>query len=273
MRYRRFELLVLTVGTAAIFGSAFISSTGAPIVQEVIAQLMLLGVLFAAVHWGRNGGFAAATIASLAYILLRIPVVLQAEGLTGDIATLLLIRVFTFGLVGIVGGELCARIKYIFSGLEASNSIDEDSRIYNQRGMVRALQTACGQHTRYETPCTVILITLDPRLTAELRASKRRAIVRSIASHVRNDIRLVDEAGRLDDGRFAILLPHTNADGGAIVAERLHAGLIDLVGAKDESLTVQALSAPPQFDRIAELTQQLASTLPVVEPQTGLSSS
>jgi len=273
MKYRRFEVLVLTVGAAAIVASLFLSPSGAPLVQEVIAQLMLLGVLVAAVHWGRTGGFIAATLASLIYIVMRVPMVASAEGLTAPIATLLLVRVLTYGLVGIVGGELCGRIKYIFAKLENSSSIDDWSQIYNQRGIVRALETACGQYTRYETPCSVVTVAMDPHLTEELRPSRQRSLVRGVASYIRSDIRLVDEAGRLDDGRFIVILTHTPDSGAEVVANRLHKGICNALGAKEESLTIERLSAPEGIDAIVGLKDELASELAEVPAQGVLSSS
>ena len=45
----------------------------------------------------------------------------------------------------------------------------------------------------------------DPELFKDLRTSKQRSIVRGVANHIRNDIRLVDEAGRLEDGQFIVI--------------------------------------------------------------------
>jgi GGDEF domain-containing protein len=257
MRYSRFEALVLVVGGAAIVGSILFSYQGAPVAEEVVAQLLLLAVLVAAVHWGRKGGFVAASIASVIYIVMRIPLVIEAEGLTSDIVVLILVRVLAFGLVGVVGGELCSRIKYIFAKLEDSNSIDDWSQFYNQRFVVRALESAIGQYERYETPFSIVLVRLDPKLLKDLRMSKQRSIVRGVANHIRNDIRLVDEAGRLEDGQFIIILPHTPAEGGEVVVERVARGVRDTLGAKDESVSAELLSAPRDTGRIQELRQEL----------------
>jgi GGDEF domain-containing protein len=257
MRYSRFEMIVLVVGGVAILGSIFFSLQGAPVIEEVIAQLMLLGVLVAAVHWGRNGGFIAASVASIIYIVLRIPLVIEAEGLSSDIVMLIFVRVLAFGLVGVVGGELCSRIKYIFAKLEDSNSIDDWSQFYNQRFVVRALETAIGQYERYETPFSVVLLGMDSELMKDLRVSKQRSIVRGVASHIRNDIRLVDEAGRLEDGTFIVILPHTPREGGEVVVERLGRGVRDTLGSKDESVTAELLSAPQDAGRLQELRQEL----------------
>lgn len=258
MKYSRFETLVLVVGVASIVGSLFFGIEAAPIAEEVVAQLLLLGVLVGAVHWGRNGGFVAATIASLIYIVMRIPLVIEYEGLNGDIASLILVRILTYGLVGIVGGELCGRIKYIFARLESSNSIDDWSQVYNQRYITHALEAACGQFQRYDTPFSVVTVSLAPALMADLRASKQRNMVRGVATHIRNDIRLVDELGRLQDGTFVAVLPHTPRDGAAVVSERLHGGICQTLGAKEESVICEILATPEDYETLSSLTNDLA---------------
>jgi GGDEF domain-containing protein len=257
MKYRWFEGIVILVGGTAMLGSVLLSLGSPLVLEEVIAQLLLFAVLVGAVHWGRNGGFAAATAASLVYIAMRIPLVMEAEGLTTDVATLIVIRVLTFGLVGVVGGALCTRIKYVFARLEDSSSVDEWSQIYNQRFIARALESAHGQYARYETPYSVVLIRLDPRLLAELRPTKQRTLVRGVANTIRNDVRLVDEAGRLEDGRFIIILPHTPAEGADVVAERLSKGVSDTLGAKEDSITAQVLAAPQDVGRLDDLRATL----------------
>jgi diguanylate cyclase (GGDEF)-like protein len=256
---------VLVVGGGAIIGSVLVSLGSSPVIEEVIAQLLLLGVLIVAVHWGRSGGFIAAVVASLLYIVLRIPLVVEAEGLSADLAILIITRVITFGLIGVVGGEMCMRIKYVFARLEDSSSIDDWSQIYNQRFVVRSLESAHGQYTRYETPYSVVLIHLDSKLFEELRTSKQRTLVRSVGSCIRNDIRLVDEAGRLRDGRFVVILPHTPSEGARVVAERLSRGVSDTLGSKDESITAHVLAAPEDAGRLDELRAGLLRELESAE--------
>lgn len=259
MKYSRFEALVIAVGAAAILGSILFAYQGVMVVEEVAAQLLLLGVLLGAVHWGRNGGFIAALAASLIYVVARIPMALSQDHLTGTVASLILVRVFTYGLVGIVGGELCSRIRYIFARLENSNSVDEWSRLYNQKLIRRSLAAAAGQYERYQTPYSVVVLEMSAALFTDLRASKQRSLVRGVADYIRNDIRLVDEAGRLEDGRFVVVLPHTAKDGGRVVAERLHKGACDTVGAKSESIVTTLLGADEDRIAIGELIDSIAA--------------
>lgn len=268
MKYSRFEALLITVGAAAILGSILFAYQGAAVIEEIGAQLLLLGVLFAAVHWGRNGGFIAALGASILYVVARIPMALEQEQLTGTVASLILVRVLTYGLVGIVGGELCSRIRYIFARLEDASSIDEWSRLFNQKLVGRSLSSAAGQFSRYQTPYSVIVVEMSAALLADLRASKQRSLVRGVADYIRNDIRLVDEAGRLDDGRFIIVLPHTPKAGGNVVVERLHEGVCDTVGAKPESIRMTLLGAAEDVDALNEL----AGSIPCEEDSAQVSS-
>jgi len=259
MKYSRFETLVLVVGAGAVVGSFFLSTGASIVVEEIVAQLLLMGVLVAAVHWGRKGGFVAATLASIVYIVMRIPLMIQEQALSADVLSLIVVRVLTYGLIGIVGGELCGRIKYVFARLEDASSIDDWSQVYNQRIIARTLEASCSQYARYDTPFSIVLMELAPRLFAEVRVSRQRAMVRAVASHIRNDIRLVDEIGRLQDGRFIVVLPHTPLDGANVAAKRLLAGVCDTLGARNESVAVKVLATPDDVDKLEQLYQQLAS--------------
>ena len=257
MKYSRFEALVSGIGAIAVLSALALSARGALVIEEVVAQVLLLLVLFAAVHWGRNGGFIAALGASILYLLARVPLVAAMGGLTWDVTSIVLVRVLSYGLVGIVGGELCSRIRYIFAKLEDSSSVDEWSQVFNQRFIMRALESALGQHGRYQTPYSVVVIQLADVLLSDLKSSKQRSIVRGVATHIRNDIRLVDEAGRLDDGRFLVVLPHTPREGALIVGERLHHGICNVVGAREDSIVVTILGAPEDADQLLELRRGL----------------
>lgn len=259
MRYARLEVLIIGIGTAAVTTSLLFTYRSQPIVEEIVAQLLMIVVLIAAVHWGRRGGFVAATLASLIYILLRIPLVIDQHGLSADVISLIIVRVAAYGLLGIIGGELCRRLKYFLARVEGSTNIDDWSQVYNQAHIGRSLESAAAQHQRYGMPYSAILVEITPGLTAELRPSRERMLVRGVASHLRNDTRLVDEIGRFDDGRFLVLLPHTPKDNAVMVAQRLRAGVSDALGARKESVTTTVLGAPEDLDALTDLREEIGS--------------
>ena len=261
MKYSRFELLVLGVGVIAVAGTIAFSLTSRPDGVEVLAQLLLLVALTGAVHWGRSGGLVGAVVAFLIYLLARLPLIL-ASGWTTGTMELVLVHGVTYGFIGIVGGELCGRLKYFFARSSESPSIDECSRVYNQQFMAQLLATALGGFDRYQAPFSVVVLRLAPAVTSELRVRKASSLVRAVANHLRNDVRMIDDVGRLDDGTFVLLLPHTPKPGAAVAAERVRVGVRDIVGAKDDSVTVHILGAAEDTDALRTM---LAGVTPRAE--------
>jgi GGDEF domain-containing protein len=257
VNYTRFEWITLVIGGTAIGGTLVASfSGGTPIPEEIVAQVMLFGVLAAALHWGRSGGSMAAFAATVVYTIMRVPAVLDG-GLTGDIAVLVLMRAAAYGLLGIVGGEAFGRLKYFLARVENSTNVDPDSLVFNERFTQQLLLANIGRHTRYGTPFALVLISVDPGVWDQLRIAKKRSMIAHLATHVRNDVRLVDDVGRLNDGRFILVLPHTPKDGALVAGERVRAGLCKLLGSLDETVTSQILAAPEDLTAI----QAFAATL------------
>jgi GGDEF domain-containing protein len=262
VKYSRFEWLTISVGGVAVLATVVFALRPRPDLIELAAQLLLMPVLVGAVHWGRKGGLIGALAATLAYVALRLPSVVSV-GLQADVLQLIVIRTVTYGFVGIIGGELCGRIKYFFARLEDSCSIDEHSRVYNQRFIAQSLSNHLGESARYGTVFSIAIIELASRLTADLRPSRVRSLVRSVADHMRNDVRLVDDVGRLDDGRFVLLFPHTPKDGAVVAATRVRAGVRDVLGAKDESVVLSIMGS---IEDSADI-QVLLDTIRVKDPE------
>ncbi len=260
MKYSRFERLIIGVGALAILGSLALSlQGGGPGLVEIVAQLLLFGVLVVAVHWGRRAGMYSALAGSLIYVALRVPVLSSSESLTVEGLIFMVSRIAAYGLVGIVGGEVCSRIKYIFARFDDSNTIDDWSRVYNQRYAAHAIEQARARYARYGEPFSLVLLTLSPAITAEMTPQRQRSLIRAVANYLRDDIRMVDEVGRLDDGRFVVLLPHTARDGGEVVTARLEAGVRQTVGAKPESVAAQCMGAAEDTVALAALNQEIIS--------------
>lgn len=261
MKYSRFEVLVLGVGLASVVGTGIMALQPRPDWIEFAGQVLILPVLVGAVHWGRKGGLAGAIGATLAYLALRLPSVV-AIGLEAEVLQLIIIRTVTYGFVGIVGGELCGRIKYFFARLEDSLSIDEHTKVYNQRFMSQLLSNSLAESQRYGTIFSITIIELAPCLTAELRPARVRTLVRAVADHIRNDVRLVDDVGKLDDGRFVLRFPHTPKDGAHVAAARVRVGVRDVVGARDESVTATVLGVTEDRAAIEALVASITPPAP-----------
>jgi GGDEF domain-containing protein len=256
VKYSRFELLTIGVGAVAVGGTVISALVPRPDWIELVAQLLLLAVLVGAVHWGRNGGLVSALGATLVYLAMRLPNIV-AGGTETEVLKLLLVRGATFGLVGVVGGEVCGRIKYFFAQIEHSGNIDEHSRVYNQRFLSQLLDTSLGSAERYGTAFSIVVVTLAPVLLGDLNPSRARTLVRSVANHIRNDVRMIDDVGRLDDGRFVMVLPHTPREGASIAGSRVRANVRDLIGAKDESVSTAVYSSADDVAAIKALADSI----------------
>lgn len=262
MKYSRFEALLIGAGALTVLGNILFIYPQARVFEEVIAQLLLLGVLAGAVHWGRKGGLVTAVIASVVYTVMRVPLLTALGGLEADVVGVVGLRVATYGIIGVLGGELCGRLKYVFARLERSDSIDDWSGVFNQRHIAGLIDSAAAQLDRYGAKYSLATITVDPATTSGLHPARVRKVIHSIANHIRNDIRLVDEVARLDDGSFLVLLPHTPKPGGEVVADRLRRGIITVVGAGSDSVSVRVLGGAEDASAIALLRESLGEATP-----------
>lgn len=257
MRYARFEAVAFLVGSAAIISSLFMSSTSRIIPAEVVAQLLMILVLAGALHRGRNGGFVTALIATSLYVGMRYQL-LTTQGLSTDVISMMLTRVLGYALVGVVGGELAGRAKYFLTRDEADTMIDPVTRVYSARYAGRAITTAVGRHQRYGTVCSAVCITVSPAVWASLKPSRMGALMRRIASHLRGDVRIVDDVAYRGNGSFVIILPETDGDGAAVAATRLRAGVAGVIGCDHDDITTRVLSCGTDDVALVELAHALA---------------
>ena len=258
MEYSRFERLVVGVTALLVLGTIAASSmTGGSNPREVIAQLMIVVVLAVAAHWGRKAGTIAALSACLICLVMLLP--LLSLGLSGAALLLVLSRILGYCLVGIVGGEVFGRVKYLFAASKDSGVIDEWSRVYNQRYAAKALEQALARHERYQEPFSVVIVALAPDDTVEQRTGRLRARVRSVANFLRDDVRMVDDVARLDDGRFVVLLPHTAGAFAPIVASRLADGVRQVLSVKEGGVTTTCLGADENSAALAEFAKNIGA--------------
>ncbi|PKQ38785.1 MAG: hypothetical protein CVT59_01510 [Actinobacteria bacterium HGW-Actinobacteria-1] len=257
MKYSRFELLMISLGVIVVVGSVILGPGTATVSwQEVIAQVLILGVLAAALHWGRDGGSVAAFAAILVYVIMRIPL-LSTLGPSQNLIIMIVTRALTYALVGIIGGEFFGRIKYVFARIDGNSMLDELTQVYNRTYCSQSLKSGLGQFQRYQTPFSIAILSLAPGLLSDLRPSRQRLLLRSVATHIRNDVRLVDDVGYLGDGRFIIMLPQTPKTGAEIASDRIRRSVRDLVGAKDDSVTSTPLGCPGDSAAICDLARSL----------------
>jgi GGDEF domain-containing protein len=248
LKYSRFELLALSVGSVSIAGAIFAAFRRGLLVEELIAQTLFLVVLVGAVHWGRKGGTLTAVIAVVAYAAIRAPLLIR-ESFSPDALELILIRTLTYSVVGIAGGELCGRVRYLLASVESNSNIDECTRLFNERFIAEMLRSMIGEYERYKTTFSVVALSLAESPQARLRP----AMLRTVANQVRGDVRLVDDVAYLDDGRFLLVLPHTDKAGARIAADRVSNGVRRVLGETGDSVRAEVLGVVDDLAAIRHL--------------------
>jgi GGDEF domain-containing protein len=250
MSYVRFERYAIAIAALVVLSMVAVSARDLTHnASELVAESLMFAVFVAAVHYGRKGGLVAAMSASVIYVLLNVPNMTLSHGLTTQVLFLITLRVLVFGLIGIVGGEACGRLRLFMTRASSAEIFDDWSRVFNQRYAYTALTRSIAAFERYGQQFTLALISLAPSITADLGAQRARNIVRSVSKHLRGDVRMVDEVARLDDGRFLVLLQNTPLENGKAATARLTSGVRQLLGAREESVISRCLS--PETDAVA----------------------
>jgi len=265
MDYTKFERLAIGIGAVGIMATAAFSLYPTPDMVELVAQLLLLAVLIGAVRWGRRGGTYTAVVATVAYILMRIYLPLHINWVAEvtvvpEFTRLLMIRSGSYALVGIIGGEACSRIKYAFARAQDDLAIDPSSRVYTADFMTRTIRTAVASFRRYGTSFSIIVIEVDGSVTAGMRPNKANNIVRLMATHLRSELRLIDDVGRFRAGSFLIMLPQTGRPEAEGVAARLASGLRDSVGIADGTVRIQVFGSANEITEIEALATEATAT-------------
>lgn len=254
MKYSRFELLVLIFGGGAILATTAMALARQTDRVEVAAQLLLLAVLVGALHWGRKGGFIAGVGAAIVYVGLRVAKLDGTASITPTLAQLLITRCVVFGAIGVVGGEICTRIKYVFLKLEDRDYIDDITHLYNTIYVRQLLRSHAGRFERYQAQFSLILLQVDETHIPPLQKPAGRRLLREVATALIGDVRLVDEMGRLDGAEFCVILPNTPLAGAKIAAQRLTktaaAALRGRGIPSDGIVTTQALGYPENKDGV-----------------------
>lgn len=218
MRYRKLELLLMSVGLVGIAISILVSLLNGARPSELIGQALFMPVLVLALHYGRHYGYASAIIAAMILLMLKTremgPLDLGAAG-----TRLVLLQAVAFGLVGILAGELAARIKYVVAKIADEEFVHDETKVFSQHYIVKLIAKLLSGYERNGRPFTIIVLDINWQ-SPTTAAAKSKQLAR-IANVLRSHVRLVDEVAHLDDGRFCLVLPDTPPSGAQTVHERL----------------------------------------------------
>jgi len=240
---------------AVVLAVSVLLHPGPILIEELIAQIFLLVVLVAGVYGGRNTGLIASLLASAIYVLLYLSQ--TADIFSPDVLQMIAVRFAGYSLVGVVGGEICDRIRARHHSAKTAEGIDPVSRTYNQRFLAYEINAAIGETNRYDTVFSLILIDSRSKGINEPTMALDNDKIKLIGEYLRKDIRVVDKVGRTNEGAFVLILPHTPMEGAKTIATRLESGIQELLGGAKEKVSTTVMSAPAQLDEITNYTKSL----------------
>ncbi len=218
MRYRKLELLLLSIGLLGILISILTALINGARVGELLGQALFVPVLFFALHYGRRAGYAAAVGSALLYLMINTRALGEIDLSVGD-GRLVMLQALAFGIVGIIGGELAMRIKYVVAHVTDEGLIDTHTKVFSHEYIERLVEKLWAGYDRQGKGFSVLFIEL--RWAEEPTDNARSKQISRIADVLRSTVRLVDEVGYLRDGRFCLILPDTSAGGAAVVYSRV----------------------------------------------------
>ncbi|MBX9937840.1 MAG: GGDEF domain-containing protein [Candidatus Obscuribacterales bacterium] len=101
--------------------------------------------------------------------------------------------------------------------------IDSLTDLYNSRTFLKEIKDELKRAKRYKRPVSLIIAGVDnfDEMQRSFGALTADSVLKLVGSVIKSAVRDVDIAARYSAGEFAIILPETNAQGAAIVAERI----------------------------------------------------
>jgi len=218
LKYRKYELLFTSLGLAVVLGSTIIAINQQADPTEILGQALLAPVLVLALHYGRRIGFISAMVAAIIFIVNKF----YLQGYSTEPTTInLIIRSASYGLVGIIGGYIASRMKYLLLKFEDNKFIDKRSNIYNKEYILKLIRLCRSKQARNHQDFTVALIKIEHCKFNLFALNLKNKIIKETAKAMCANIRLVDELGHMGNGVYCLLMPETNLSNANIALSRI----------------------------------------------------
>lgn len=101
--------------------------------------------------------------------------------------------------------------------------LDQETGLYNLRGLLRRARDESAEAWRYSTPLACVVLAPDPESEERLSSDDRleHQMVRRVSEMLRAEVRSSDVVARLNRLQFAVLAPSTDGVGATVFARRL----------------------------------------------------
>jgi diguanylate cyclase (GGDEF)-like protein len=186
-----------------------------PIVDSIwVLSLVPIAVVTRFAHWG--WGVAIALVSFLPFVMFPQPSVAPTPGLVAAIDPS--IRMLLMGLL------IFAVHRYQQRGETTGQAVEtSEPGLASSRALFDLIATELERANRYGRPFTMAYVGIDNPPSVTLRAGPNAAeeMVKAAAQEIRRSIRALDHVALLREHEFALLLPETGPEAGAIVLDRM----------------------------------------------------
>ena len=136
------------------------------------------------------------------------------------------------------------RLRTAVGELDRLARTDPLTSIYNRRQIAELLDAAIATAARHRQPLSVLMVDVDhfKDVNDSHGHNVGDGVLCAIADGLRDAIRSGDFVGRWGGEEFFIILPHTEADGAALVAERVRRGVAETPVVVDGDLLAMTVS-------------------------------
>lgn len=220
---------------------------------EVSATIFFIPLFAAIVFFGLPGGLLIGALASIAYIVIRIPSI-QAVGFE-SLAGLLVTRVAGYVIFGAVGGWATRSLGASIQKLERVDRIDDETYLHNARAFIEQVELERARAERYSGVFSAVMLSFD---NTDLDRRARAALMQSLGTHLRANVRSVDDITHARDGGtdlFGFVLPQTDSDGAAVFVDKLRATLATIVPGQ-RHYEAASVTFPDDMDDLAGIVDR-----------------
>ncbi len=257
----------LAVETWAMIGFITLAVWQTGGIESPLQNLYLIAVIACAITLGKIMTILEVALIACCYLLMGYQHY-STDIFAAQTFTFIMARFSPLLLVAYVTSILASDILNAKKRITELSQTDDLTGISNMRAFNEILEKEIAGAARYSYPLSILMIDLD-RLKAvndQFGHTTGSALIRHVAGLMSEGVREADIVARYGGDEFVVLMPHTDAGGSALVAERIRE-LIEttpLVIDGQEfpaSISIGIASYPDNVDRAELLMENADSAL------------
>lgn len=119
-------------------------------------------------------------------------------------------------------------LSQLYSELEQLRLSSTVTAIYTKEYLANLIRKYIKEYERYESQFSLVLLEIGQQALEPISVFRREHILSEVGSILRKNIRAIDEIGRYEN-QFLLVLPHTGAEGGNVVEERIKGIIVKIL--------------------------------------------